>query len=105
MAVIGPECPPASAARDVALVARSTRSTVPKVWKARMVPRIRPASPTRFTMKAFLPASAALFFSYQKPMSRYEQRPTPSQPTNMRGRLPPSTRSSMKKVNRLRYEK
>ena len=32
-------------------------------------------SPMRLTMKAFLPASDADFFVYQKPMSRYEQRP------------------------------
>jgi hypothetical protein len=59
----------------------------------------------RFTMKAFFPASEALFFLNQKPMSRYEHRPTPSQPTNMRGRLPPRTSSSMKNVKRFRYEK
>ena len=59
----------------------------------------------RFTMNAFLPASDALFFLNQNPISRYEQRPTPSQPTNMSGRLPPSTSSSMKNVNRFRYEK
>ena len=38
---------------------------------------------SRLTMNAFLPASAADFFWYQKPISRYEQRPTPSQPTNI----------------------
>ena len=59
----------------------------------------------RLTMNAFLPASAALFFLNQKPMSRYEQSPTPSQPTNISGRLPPRTSSSMKNVKRFRYEK
>jgi hypothetical protein len=40
----------------------------------------RPASPTRFIRKAFWPAVAALGRSYQKEISRYEARPTPSQP-------------------------
>jgi hypothetical protein len=56
-------------------------------------------------MNAFLPASEALLFLYQKPMRRYEQSPTPSQPTKRSGRLPPRTSRSMKKVKRLRYEK
>ena len=59
----------------------------------------------RFTTNALSPAADALSFLYQKPMSRYEHSPTPSQPTNRRGRLPPSTSSSMKKVKRFRYEK
>ncbi len=70
-----------------------------------IMPRISPTSPMRLTMKAFFPASDALFFLNQNPMSRYEQRPTPSHPTNSRGRLPPRTSSSMKNVNRFRYEK
>ena len=53
-------------------------------------------------MNAFMPASAALFFRNQNPISRYEHSPTPSQPTNIRGRLPPMTSSSMKNVNRFR---
>jgi hypothetical protein len=66
---------------------------------------MKPKSPMRLTMNAFLPASAADFFLNQKPMSRYEQRPTPSHPTNITGRLAPSTRMSMNEANRLRYEK
>ena len=56
-------------------------------------------------MKAFLPASFADFLRYQKPISRYEQSPTPSQPTNITGKLEPSTSTSMKAANRFRYEK
>ena len=45
----------------------------------------KPKSPMRLTMKAFLPAMAlpmpSLPLSYQKPISKYEHRPTPSQPT------------------------
>ena len=71
--------PPASSAA-AAITVRKSR--VPNVKKMRNIPSAKPASPIRFTMKAFLPASAALCRSNQKPMSRYEQRPTPSQPTN-----------------------
>ncbi len=39
----------------------------------------------RLTMNAFLPASAFAFSLNQKPISRYEQSPTPSQPMNMIG--------------------
>jgi hypothetical protein len=42
----------------------------------------RPMSPTRFTTNAFLAAVAADGRSCQKPISRYDARPTPSQPTN-----------------------
>jgi len=66
------------------------------------MPRTNPKSPTRLTMNAFLPASAADFFWYQKPMRRYEQRPTPSQPTNMTTKFAASTRTSMKAANRFR---
>ena len=60
---------------------------MPKAWKTRIMPRISPASPMRLTMNAFLPASDALFFLNQNPISRYEQSPTPSQPTNMSGQV------------------
>ena len=59
-------------------------------------------SPIRLVRNAFFPASAALVFSYQKPISRYEQSPTPSQPANSTRKFPASTRTSMKKQNRLR---
>ena len=68
-------------------------------------PSTNPKSPIRLTMNAFLPASEADFLTNQKPISRYEQRPTPSQPTNITRKLAPSTSTSMKLANRLRYEK
>ena len=40
----------------------------------------RPASPTRFIRNAFLPAVAARGRVYQNEISRYDARPTPSQP-------------------------
>ncbi len=69
------------------------------------MPRMNPKSPMRFTMNAFLPASPADVFLNQKPIRRYEHSPTPSQPTNMTGKLAPSTSTSMKAANRFRYEK
>ena len=69
------------------------------------MPRMNAKSPMRLTMNAFLPASAADFFLYQKPISRYEQRPTPSQPTNITRKFAPSTSTSMNAANRFRYEK
>jgi hypothetical protein len=44
---------------------------------------VKPQSPIRFMTNAFFAANAGSGRSNQKPMSRYEQRPTPSQPTNM----------------------
>ena len=69
------------------------------------MPRMKPKSPMRLTMNAFLPASAADGFVNQKPISRYEQSPTPSQPMNITGKLAPSTSTSMNAANRFRYEK
>ena len=43
-----------------------------------------PTSPTRFITKAFLAAVAASGLYCQNPMSRYDARPTPSQPTYSR---------------------
>jgi hypothetical protein len=57
---------------------------VPRVVQSSITPRAKPKSPTRLTMKAFFPASAADCFSNQKPMSRYEHRPTASQKTYSR---------------------
>ncbi len=41
----------------------------------------RPMSPTRLTMNAFFAAVAADGLCDQNPISRYDARPTPSQPT------------------------
>ena len=85
--------------------ASTWKSRVPNVAKSSSMASMKPKSPMRLTMKAFLPASAADFFLNQKPISRYEQRPTPSHPTNITGRLAPSTSTSMNDANRFRYEK
>src|SRR5271169_5606700 len=77
----------------------------PRFQKSRNIPNRKPMSPMRLTTNAFLPALALASLSYQKPMSRYEHMPTPSQPTNNNGRLSASTNVSIEKVNRFRYVK
>ncbi|OPX60884.1 MAG: hypothetical protein A4E30_01069 [Methanomassiliicoccales archaeon PtaB.Bin215] len=57
-------------------------------------------SPTLVTKNAFLAARAAEGLSYQKPMSRYEQRPTSSQNTNIWKKLLARTSPSMTPTNR-----
>ena len=94
--------PAASTGIAAAISATAWKSSVPKVKKTRKMPRMKPQSPMRLTMNAFLPASDALCLWYQKPISRYEQSPTPSHPTNITRNVLPSTSSSMKKQNRLR---
>src|SRR5215471_19027335 len=55
--------------------------TEPKVANISMIATDIPRSPTRLATNAFLAATAAAGLYCQKPMSRYEVRPTPSQPT------------------------
>ena len=48
-----------------AATATSRKSSVPNVKNTRKMPRMKPQSPMRLTMNAFLPASDALCFLYQ----------------------------------------
>lgn len=57
------------------------KANVPNVVNISMMAIDRPMSPTRLTRKAFFAAVAALGLCCQKPIRRYEARPTPSQPT------------------------
>src|SRR6478735_6867396 len=59
----------------------SANSTEPNVENIIIMAKTRPMSPTRLTTNAFFAAAAAVGLYCQKPMSRYEARPTPSQPT------------------------
>jgi hypothetical protein len=61
----------------------SPKLSEPNVENIRNIAISRPASPTRFMMNAFLPAVVALGRRYQNAISRYEARPTPSQPMNV----------------------
>ena len=72
---------PDSTGRSAAAAMTARKSSVPNVTKTRNIPARKPTSPMRLTMNAFLPASEALCLWNQKPMRRYEQSPTPSQPT------------------------
>ena len=64
------------------------------------MPRMNPKSPTRFTRNAFMFAKIAVCLLYQKPISRYDTRPTASQPKNSCSRLLLMTSMSMEKVNK-----
>ncbi len=59
------------------------KSNVPNAAKIIIRATRNPQSPILFTMKAFLPAAAAVGFVNQNEMSRYDERPTSSQPMNM----------------------
>ncbi len=54
---------------------------MPSAANITMIASDSPTSPTRLAMNAFLAAVAASGLSYQNAMSRYDARPTPSQPT------------------------
>ena len=97
--------PPVHAGFCASFKAISLKVSVPKLASSRNMPMRKPKSPMRLTTKAFLPASAAVFFWNQKPISRYDARPTPSHPTNISSALPARTSVVMKKRKRFRYEK
>jgi len=69
------------------------------------MPRMKPKSPTRLTRKAFMFAKMAEGRVYQKPISRYETRPTASQPKNSCRKLFDITSISIEKVNSEMYAK
>ena len=58
------------------------KSTPPNVANISPSATISPMSPMRLATNAFLAATAYGVRWFQKPMSRYDARPTPSQPTN-----------------------
>ena len=78
----------------------SGMSSVPVCVHTRRMPDRKPRSPRRVTTNALVAAALAVGRSNQKPMSRYEQRPTISQKTNSITRLSDSTSPSMAAVNR-----
>ena len=60
---------------------------------------MKPKSPTRLTMNAFMLAKIAVGRVYQKPISRYETRPTASQPKKSCRKLLLMTSMSIENVN------
>src|SRR5579871_351201 len=57
-----PKTPQPSCDHGAALAKSDVKSSVPKVLKSKNMPSMKPKSPMRLTMKAFLPASDADFF-------------------------------------------
>ena len=82
---------PSSSSRPIAvsaaLLAPATpaltpeKLTVPNVTNISMIPTVRPKSPTLLATNALFAADANAGLWFQKPMSRYDASPTPSQPT------------------------
>ena len=79
--------------------------SVPKVLKRRNIPSIKNASPMRLTTKALRAAFELAKSVYQKPISRNDATPTPSQPMNSTGKLSPNTRISIIPTKKFKYAK
>ncbi len=62
-------------------------------------------SPIAFMMNAFLAAATAVGRSHQKPISRYDERPTRPQPASRMMKSPASTSTSIENTKRFRYAK
>lgn len=65
----------------------------------REIPVKKNKSPILLIKKAFVAALPAWARVYQKPINKYEQRPTPYQPKNKTNKLLDDTKSSIKNVN------
>nr|BFF02495.1 hypothetical protein GCM10020241_41700 [Streptoalloteichus tenebrarius] len=85
-----------------ALAKTSVYWVVPRVRNIMKIAMARPTSPTRFITNAFLAAVAASGRWCQNAISRYEARPTPSQPRYSVTKLFPRTSTSIAATNRLR---
>ena len=83
----------------------SLKLKVPAAVVKIKIPIMNPKSPVRVVMNAFLPASEAIFFSNQKPIKRYEVKPTSSQKTNSSRKLLAITNPNMEKVKSDKKEK
>jgi len=101
-----PHLPSASGTSEPALSADLHEVETAEGVRVKSSPRIRPASPTRFTTNALRPAAerAVLAVPEADQQGRSRGPPLPSQMNNS-GRLPPITSSSMKKTNRLRWRR
>ena len=62
------------------------------------MPESKNKSPILLITKAFVAALPAWARVCQKPISKYEQRPTPSQPINKTNKFPDETNKSIKNV-------
>src|SRR6266536_42043 len=82
-----------------------SKSSVPNLAKIRKIASRNPTSPMRLAMNAFLAAAGTSGLVNQKPISRYEQRPTPSQPRYMTRKFCASTSVSIAAANRFSHAK
>ena len=83
----------------------AANSKVPNAAKISNRATRKPQSPMRLTMKAFFPAADAAGLTNQKLISRYEDNPTSSHPTNITTKLEARTRVSIEAMNRFMYPK
>jgi len=77
------------------------------VWnktKVIEIPTKKNKSPTLLIKKAFVAAFPAWARVYQNPINKYEHNPTPSQPKNKTNKLLDETRTSIKNVNKDKYD-
>ena len=80
-------------------VKTTSKFSEPVRWISRKSASANVASPIALITNAFLAAATALGRSCQKPISRYEERPTSPQPTSRISRFPAWTSSSIEKTN------
>ena len=82
----------------------SSKLIVPKKKNIKKIAIARPKSPILLTINAFIAALLAVSFLYQKPINKYEHKPTPSHPKNSCKKLSETTKASIEKVNSERYD-
>src|SRR6266481_250644 len=80
------------------IVNSAQKSKVPVADHSMTMPATKPRSPSLVIQKALTAARAAAGRSYQKPINRYEQRPTSSQKTNICTKVGDSTSPSIEKA-------
>ena len=83
----------------------TSKFSEPVRWISRKSASANVASPIAFITNAFLAAATALGRSCQKPISRYEERPTSPQPTSRINRFPAWTSNSIENTNNAMYAK
>ena len=81
------------------------KSTEPVVLKIKKIAIANAVSPIRLTITALIAALLACILVNLKLISKYEQRPTPSQPVNSWIKLLLVTKTIIKKVNKDKYAK
>src|SRR5206468_363402 len=96
-------CIPAKPMVDPAMPGAAARiagiDTVPNTRNVPKMPSEKPKSPIRLTTNALSAAAFADGLWYQKPISKYDASPTPSQPKNICTRLSAVTSISIAKLN------